>query len=251
MLRELPLFSLSTDGLVLNAALNTPIDSQVTFDFGDGTGLFDSAALPHTYARPGRYEVLVRIAANGRMTAAVVVSRQHSLQPPMHCLPNIANGRRRQQGQIAAFDPDAHRRVARCDLEHRGKKPDSGSGPVRFTLDPGRYVLRFSARRSLTVRFYSRQRNTPAPPLAFDGLRLATNRTFDVTTGTESTASLNTFGQHVFGGVTPSPSDRWTLELPLEENSSLVSISSTDAKQYDMSELTDVFLALEYIVRDE
>ena len=80
---------------------------------------------------------------------------------------------------------------------------------------------------------------------------MATNRTFDVSNGTETTASLNTFGQHVFGGVTLSPNDRWTLELPLEENSSLVSVSSDDAKQQDMSELTDVFLALEYTVRDE
>ena len=106
-------------------------------------------------------------------------------------------------------------------------------------------MLWFSAVRPLTARFHSRQRFAPAAPLAIEALRLATNRTFDVTTGAETTASLNAFGQHVFGPGFPSPLDRWTFELPLEDNPAAVSVSATDARQHDLSELT-VFLALEF-----
>jgi hypothetical protein len=48
-----------------------------------------------------------------------------------------------------------------------------------------------------------------------------------------------------------SPVDRWTFELPLDGNPSVVSVSSTDVKQHDLSELSDALLALEYQVRDE
>jgi hypothetical protein len=84
-----------------------------------------------------------------------------------------------------------------------------------------------------------------------DGLHLATNRTFDATTGNETTATLNTFGQHVFGGKTLSPIDRWTLELPLDQNPCLVSVSSIDTKQPDLSDLADTLLPMEYQVKDE
>ena len=134
------------------------------------------------------------------------------------------------------------------------QEPDAGSDPVTFTLDPGRYVLRFSAIRPLTARFYSQQRFTHTAPLPLKGLLLTTNRTFDVVTGAETTVNLNAFGQHVFGpgaGATLSPTDRWTLELPLEDNPCLVSVTSIDHKQHDLGELRDVFLALEYKVRDE
>ena len=90
LLRELPLFSFSTTGLTLGATLNTPAGSTVSFDFGDGTGLLASTALPHTYSRPGRYVVLVRIADNGRLTeyrAAVLVSHQHAVSPPCIAAP--------------------------------------------------------------------------------------------------------------------------------------------------------------------
>jgi len=83
------------------------------------------------------------------------------------------------------------------------------------------------------------------------GLHLATNRTFDVTTGNETTAVLNPFGEHVFvAGSTPSPLDRWTLEFPLDDNLCLLSVSPGDSKQHDLGELADVFPILEYRVRE-
>jgi hypothetical protein len=133
------------------------------------------------------------------------------------------------------------------------QEPDEGSGAITFTLDPGRYVLRFSAIRPLKARFYSQQRYAPTAPLPLKGLHLATNRTFDVE-GNPTTATLNAFGQHVFGpgpSTTLSPIDRWTLELPLDDNPCAVSVSSTDVKQHDLGELADAFLALEYKTKDE
>jgi hypothetical protein len=228
--------------------------SSVTFDFGDGTGLADSTALPYTYAKPGRYDVLIRIAANGRLTeyrGAVVVSRQHTVQPPCIAVPTlqatVAAGKITLQPSIQPPPGESLAVTWRID----NQEPDADSDPVTFTLDPGRYVLRFSAIRPLTARFYSRQCYAPTTPLALKGLNLATNRTFDPATGSENTTNLNAFGQHVFGASTLSPIDRWTLELPLDDNLSVLSVSSTDVKQYDLSELADSFLTLEYKVKDD
>ncbi len=253
MLRELPLFSLSTNGLALDANLSTPAGSVVSFDFGDGTGFAESSALPHTYARPGRYDVTIRIVVNGRLTeygAAVVVSRQHSVLPPCVAVPSlqtsVASGKIILQPSLQT--PSGETLSVTWNLDNR--KPDAGSDPVTFSVDPGRYVLRFSAIRPLTARFYSQQRYAPTTPLPLNGLLLATNRTFDLDTEAETTANPNAFAQHVFGQGSIVPTDRWTLELPLDDNPSAVSVSSADVKQHDLGELADAVLALEYVVRD-
>jgi hypothetical protein len=129
-------------------------------------------------------------------------------------------------------------------------KPDAGSDPVAFTLEPGRYVLRLAAIRPLIARFYSQQRFEPNTILPLQGLTLASNRTFDVTTGVETTTTLNDLGQHLFGSGALAPTDRWTFELQLEDNPFLLSVSSSEVKQHDLSELSDIVLALEYDVRD-
>jgi hypothetical protein len=259
LLRELPQFSFSADGLALNASFSTPPGSTMTFDFGDGTGLLDSTALPHTYSRPGRYEVLVRIASNGRLTeyrAAVVVSRQNSVLLPCIAVPLVQTA---VAGDQVKFQPTLQvpsGESLAVSWRIDGLHPDQGSDPVTFTVSrpqsgtARRYVLRFTGSRPLSARVYSQQRYIPSTPLAFDGLRLATNRTFDLATGNETTASLNTFGQHLFGGGTLSPIDRWSLEFPLDENPCLVSVNSADTKQHDLGELADAFLALEYKVKD-
>ncbi|SLM49219.1 protein of unknown function [Nitrospira japonica] len=46
------------------------------------------------------------------------------------------------------------------------------------------------------------------------------------------------------------PIDRWTLEFPLDDNPCLLSVSPGDSKQHDLGELADVFLILEYRVRE-
>ncbi|MEJ7608476.1 MAG: PKD domain-containing protein [Bryobacteraceae bacterium] len=163
-LRELPRFSLETNGLVLNATLNTPTGSAVTFDFGDGTGLAESTALPHTYTRPGRYDVLVRIAVNGRLTeyrAAVVVSRQHIVQPPCIAIPSLQTTVVGSEIRLAPSLQGPPGEPLDVTWRIDNKQPDAGSDPVTFTLEPGRYVLRPSAVRPLNARFSSRQRFDP------------------------------------------------------------------------------------------
>jgi hypothetical protein len=252
ILQELPQFTLSTNGLLLNATLNTPAGSTVTFVFGDGTGLLASTALPHAYARPGRYEVLVRIAANGRLTeyrAAVVVSRQHAVQPP--CIARPVLQTTVSAGKIKltpSLQPSGEVLAQTWRIDN--KQPDAGSDPVSFTLTPGRYVLRLLAMRPLSARFYSQQRFNPASPLSMNGLRLVTNRTFNLDTGAETTTNLNAFGQHLFAQGPLAPTDRWTLELPLSDNPAAVSVTSADVKQHDLSELSDAVLALEYEIGD-
>jgi hypothetical protein len=255
LLRTLPRFSLQTNGLELSVTFhpNMPAGATVTFDFGDGTGLLDSTALPHTYARPGRYVVLVRIKNDGHLTeyrAAVVVSRQHAVLPPCIACPivhtTLVDGKVRLKIFLEDVPGETFSAIFRID----NVKPDAGSDPITFTVDPGRYVLRFSAIRPLVARFYSQQRFDPTSTLEVTSLHLATNRTFDLETGDETTTNLNTFGQHVFGSDTLAPTNRWTLELLMNDNASLVSVSSADAKQHDLSELSDAVLALEYVVQD-
>lgn len=253
ILRELPLLALSTNGLALNATLNTPAGASVTFDFGDGTAPADSTALPHTYARPGRYDVLIRIAANGRLTeyrAAIVVSRQQTVLPPCIATPSLAATPAGDQIKIQPSLQTAPGDSLSVSWAIDNLSADPGAGPVTFTLEKNRrYVLRFSAVRPLSARFYGRQRYNVTTPLSMDGLRLATNRTFDVSTGNDTTQTLNALGQALFGGgATPSPIDRWTLELPLDANPCLASVSSLDTLQHDLGELADVLLALEFQV---
>lgn len=262
ILRNLPDgLSFTGTGLSLNATI--PPGSSVTFDFGDGTGLTSAAS--HTYTRPGRYEVLIRIASNGRLTeyrAVVVMSRNHSISllPPCVAAPliqaSVAGDKVRLQPSLRVPSNELLTPIWQIDR----LKPDSGSNPLTFTVErpeedkPRRYVLRFTAIRSLTSRFYCQQRFVPTDPLPMKGLHLATNRTFDVEAEVETTTNLNDFGKHVFGVGLPatlSPTDQWTLDLPLELNPCLVSVSSNDAKQHDLGELADVFLALEYVVKEE
>ncbi len=249
LLRAPPAISFTTVGLALDATLSMPAGSTVTFDFGDETGLQDSAALPHTYARPGRYEVLVRIAADGRLTeyrADVVVSRDHAVLAPCVALPVLQTAV--SGGKVVLTPslqvPSGEALTAVWQMDH--VLSDDAPGPVRFTLDPGRYVLRLRALRPLTARFHSRQRHLPSVTLPAEGLFLTTNREFDEVTGNELPTTANGFTQHVFGGGPVSPVDRWTLELNLGDNPQFASVTTQDALQFELGELSDVFLALEF-----
>ena len=55
---------------------------------------------------------------------------------------------------------------------------------------------------------------------------------------------------HVFDSRTLSAIDRWSLELAVDDNRRLVSVSQADARIHQMDELSDSFLALEYAVRN-
>jgi Tc toxin complex TcA C-terminal TcB-binding domain len=182
LLRALPRIALSTSALTLSVITDLP-GATISFDCGDGTGLVDSAQMPHVYARPGRYEVLVRIAVGGRLTeyrAAVVVSRDHATIPPCVAVPTFSTT---LTGTSIDLIPTLDAPTEPLTVIWRvDGKPPAASGA--FALQPGRHVLQLLATRPLRARFYSQQRFEPSSSLTLDALRLATNRTFDVITGT-------------------------------------------------------------------
>jgi hypothetical protein len=246
LLQSLPRVALSTTGLTLFVVSSLPATDVLTFDCGDGSGLIGASQMPHAYARPGQYDVLVRIASNGRLTeyrAAVVVSRDHVVSPPCLAIPVLTTT---VSGTTISLHPAIETSAEPLAVTWRldGDSPEATSNPS-FTLLPGRHTLSVIAVRPLKARFFSQQRYLPEVSLALDALQLATNRTFDITSGAETTVALNQLGQHVFSGGPLSPFDRWTFELPLADNPWIVSVASNDVAQPNLSELADVFLTLE------
>jgi hypothetical protein len=260
----LPRVTLMTDGLIFRAQTDFPQGTVATWDFGDGTDLTDNTGLPHTYSRPGRYEVTLRLAANGRLfeyRAAVAVSRTNTLIAPLIVNPQLSgtveDGKLKLRPSLDG--PAGESLSVRWSVGNR--PPDEDSNPATFTLDlpipsegTKRYVLQFVAVRPLKGRVYSRQRYAPEVSIPLTGLHLTTNRTFEVVSETETTANRNAFTLHLFGTgqapLTLSPADRWTLELPISDNPATMSVSLNDVLQYDLSEFSDVLLVLEYGLRD-
>lgn len=113
---------------------------------------------------------------------------------------------------------------------------------------PGSYVLEFLATRKLSARLYGQQRYLPSDPVDLYRGRIATNRTFDLTNGADTTPSPNAFSTQLFGNksITFSPVDRWTLELPIAENPWFASVSPSDVAEFDGGELADAVLSLEF-----
>jgi hypothetical protein len=115
---------------------------------------------------------------------------------------------------------------------------------------PGDYTLFFTAVRPLKARVHCTQRSLTEPVFDFNGLGLATNRRFDPDgteiTGTGNHPLANPVAKHLFSNGPLSPAEEWTVELPLSENPFLQSVGVTDIRQYDLAEIQDVVLALEY-----
>ena len=253
LLPQLPPVALTTNGLDLNASFDAPVGATLTLDFGDGTGLTDGTALPYRYARPGQYEVLIRVAFQERLTeyrAAVVVSTQHAVAPPVIARPQLSATAEASGIRVVPSLSVSSGESLGVSWRIDGHAPELGTVPASFLLQPGRHVLQFSATRPLVARFFSQQRFDPVTPVQLDRLHVASNRTFDPDTGAENTVGLNPFGQHIFGSATLSPADRWTFQLPLDDNPSLVGVTGADTRGHDLGELSDVVLTLEYAVSD-
>jgi peptidoglycan hydrolase-like protein with peptidoglycan-binding domain len=265
ILTVLPQFTLTSNALTLHGTFSGSNDATVTWDFGDGSALVQGRDVQHSYSRPGPYEVLTRLVRNGRLTeyrSAVYVSKNHSVSPPLIALPTIA-----------AVTPipatGAIDLTVKLATPMNGVATDCAIGKVRafatsgsLTLKgigrgtpgkPNRVVLDFLATPNLSARLYSKQRFLPVEAISISRLRISTNRTFAVDGDTETTTTPNPFTKHVFGAnpaqTIISPSDRWTLELPVAENPWFVGVSSSDVTEFDGSELDDAVLSLEYLVQ--
>jgi hypothetical protein len=235
---------------------------EKSWDFGDGTPRQSDPSQPpkdvkHEYLKPGKYTVTLRVVNGGRLSefrADVVVSRSHSehLRPPVTAFPTFK--------VIPGADPGFTR--IECTLNtpatdpvvadwRIAKLPSQKGNKVTFDLEEGNYTLSFTAVRPLTACAYSKQRFDPNAGFIFNGLSLATNRRFDLdgneTTGTGTNPPANPFTTHLFSNGALSPADEWTIEIPLsDDNAFLRSVSATDVKQIDLSEIRDVILSLEY-----
>jgi len=252
VLTALPDFTVTPNGLTLNCAFTGPDGIEVSWDFGDNTQLARGSSAQHTYARPGRYEVSTRLVRDRKLVeyrSAIVVSANHSTVAPLIVTPVFSASAASTDGTVAltvsapttvtdvSIDCSAGRVRARAD-----------SGAATLNLAPGVCTLEFLATRKLSARFYSKQLYQPTNPVTLYRDRISTNRTFALTTGTETTALPNELTTHLFGdgSVTASPVDRWTLELPLEENPWFTTVSPSDLPEFDGAEFADAILSLEF-----
>jgi hypothetical protein len=244
--------------LVLTAQATLRDGAETSWDFGDGSPRQLGAEQQHSYAKPGRYTVTLRVVRNGRLSefrADVVVSRSHAdrLSPPVTAFPTltrdtgtgIPDGHTRVAGTVNA--PAADPVIANWRIgDQGGIKGNSAT----FDLTPGDYTLFFTAVRLLKARVHCTQRHLTAPVFDFNGLSLASNRRFELngteTTGVGDNPPANPVAAHLFAEGALSPVDEWTVELPLADNACLRSVGATDAEQYGLAEIQDVVLALEY-----
>ena len=262
VLSELPQVTFTLGGtatpLVLRVQATVPPGAEVSWEFGDGSARQSGASQQHIYEKPGRYTVSLRVVRHGRLSefrGDVVVSRAHAerLSPPVTAFPmltretgtGIPAGHTRVVATVNAPAADlviAHWRVG----DQRGLKGDR----VTFDLTPGDYTIFFTAVRVLKARVYCTQRALNRPAFDVTGLRLASNRSFDLdgteTTGVGDNPPANRVTTHLFAEGALSPVDTWTIELPLSDNACLRSVGVTDTELYDLAEIDDVMLALEY-----
>ena len=245
--------------LLLTAHVTLVSDGEMSWDFGDGSERQSGADQQHSYAKPGRYTVSLRVVRDGRLSefrADVVVSRSHAdrLSPPVTAFPSLT------RDESSTGIPDGHTRVVGTvntpaadpvtATWRVGDQAGIKGNSATFDLKPDDYTLFFTAVRRLKARVYCTQRHLTGPVFDFNGLSLASGRRFELdgseTTGVGDNPPASPVTTHLFGEETLSPVDEWTVELPLADNAFLRSVGTMDAEQYDLAEIEDVVLALEY-----
>ncbi len=261
VLSEIPKVTFEPGGPANPLSLTAKVEpdgAEISWDFGDGSASQSGPNQQHSYAKPGRYTVTLRVVRNGRLSefrSDIVVSRSHAdlLSLPLTVVPaltrqtgtEIPAGHARVKGMVNASANDPVIATWRI-----GEQRSIRGNLASFDLPPGDYTLFFTAVRLLKARVYCTQRHFTEPVLDFNGLSLASNRRFDLdgneTTGTGDHPPVNSMTEHLFAEEALSPADEWTVELPLSENGFLRSVGAADTEQYDLSEIQDIILALEY-----
>jgi len=219
--------------------------------------LQSGAIAQHTYDKPGKYQVTSRLVRGERLSeyrASVSISRDHRPTLPLTVFPALSRdpntsglepGRTRVAAAVTVDSSDAISTVWTL----AGQDTRRGSR-VTFDLKPGKYSLNFTAVRTLQTRAFCKQRFTPEKVLPMQSLALSSNRTFDEkgeqTTGTGDNPPANPFTTQVFNGNALSPLDDWTLELRLADNPALRGVDRSDQETFDLGELQDALLVLEY-----
>lgn len=196
--------------LMLTARATLPPGAEISWGFGDGSARQSGADQQHSYPKPGRYAVSLRVVRGGHLSdfrADVGISRAHAdgLRPPVTAFPalttetgpDVPAGHTRVVGTVNA--PAADPVIGNWLVgQQRGRKGNRAT----FDLKPGDYTLFFAAVRPLKARVYCTQRHLSEPVFDFNGLGLATNRRFDPnggeTTGVDDNPPANSIATHLF-----------------------------------------------------
>jgi hypothetical protein len=252
----IPQIAIAIDRLKATVSAVVPAGAKVSFDFGEGGGFQE--ANQHTYQQPGKYVIAVRLVENSRLyeyRAEIAVSRTQTLTAPLTAFPSFAPAPPGQTGIRASTNARDGEDVAviwRADQD-----PFARGSETSLNLLPGKHLVLFTAIRKLRGRVYGRQRFLPDRSLPFEGVRLSTNRVFELdsteTTGLAPNDPANVLTKHLFpedsqiGQRLPlSPVDRWTLELRPDDNPFLLTVTPNDNLRIDLGELEDAILILEY-----
>jgi hypothetical protein len=230
--------------------------STVLWAFEDDGEFLEGTPQEHTFSRPGRHTVRLRILKNGRLaefSGRLGVSREHELVPPLTAVPKLS------VSTVEGSGADLRVTVV-GGVETPGGGPPitaiwkistevevhRGTSAEFKELKPGSYILTFTALRLLKARIYGNQRHGPEEVFTLDGLSIATNRVFNAATGAEETETPNDLAAHLFDAGPILPVDTWTVELSLEDNPFLRSVTQSDVEEIDVSEIADAVLSLEY-----
>jgi hypothetical protein len=228
----------------------------VSWDFGEGGG-FQSTS-QHTYSRPGKYELVLRLVKDGRLheyRVHIAVSRTQTLSTPLTAFPSFEPAPAGQNGILAKANVLPAEDVSVIWKVDQG--PAERAREKLLGLSAGKHVVTFTAVRKLQARIYSQQRFVSDRLLALDGLHISTNRVFELdgteTTGTGQNDLSNALTEHLFPQdpltsqrLALSPADRWTLELSPDDNPFLRSVTPNDNIQILLDDVEDAILLLEY-----
>lgn len=264
--------------LQIGGELTAEAGTTATWDPGDGTAILEGTTFKHEYARPGVYEVTLRVVRGERLqeyVSEIAVARDLLLDLPLVAVPELSKEpqsppdkrtiRARatfpseggQQGRTATtWHVIEAPRARRAPDEGGASDPNEAVFDLPFEAVAGnrRLHLAYRSVRSQDVLFYSRQRyrREPSHALHMAALNIATNRRYDET---ETPPPLNTATKHFFGDPPTavfSPVDSWSFELPRQENGQQAPgpFSAPGSKPgnllFDGAEIGDLVLTLEY-----
>ncbi|WP_065754078.1 PKD domain-containing protein [Bradyrhizobium paxllaeri] len=264
--------------LRIGAALIAQAGATATWDPGDGTPILEGSSFEHEYARPGVYEVTLRIVRGERLheyLCEIAVTRGVLLELPLVALPTLASEPQSPTGKRtirarATFPSEVGRHGQTATTWHvveapsARRVPDEGSAsdpneaifdlPLKVVQSNRPLHLAFRAVRSQDVLFYSRQRYRRGPDQALHmaALNIATNRRYD---GAGTPPPPNSAAKHFFGDPPTAvfgPVDTWAFEFPRPENGQqapgpfTAPESKPESLVFDGAEIEDLVLTLEY-----
>jgi peptidoglycan hydrolase-like protein with peptidoglycan-binding domain len=256
VLTPIPEVTFSVNQLDVTATVDGVNSTTISWDFGDGSGFQSSNQ--HTYKHPGQYRLGLRLEQDSHLYeyyAEIAVSRTQSLASPLRASPVFAQAPGLVAGILASAKVPGNEDVT---VIWKVDQAPAQRGPQDvLELPAGKHVVTFTAVRKLNGRVYSQGRFVPDQALALDGLRINTNRVFELdgteTTGSGNHAPANALTEHLFPldpssnqRLALSPVDHWTLEVSPDDNPFLRSVTSNDNLQVDLDEVEDAILILEY-----